>query len=353
MLNAKAQDIINKHKAAIAESGAKLRERDFVALINISEAELICAYACDGQARQLNVDIADLLDKAKGFGKILCIVRNDSAVHEIRGHFEKTFFNEGTSLTLGDVDLRIFNKNWAYAFEKQVDIMGTQYNSIQYFDHFGAAVFKIYEHDGTNHQAWKAFADQHSLGSPSDMISVKPFLKQTTKRQFNVDVTEFRRRWSQMSDVHQLHNILKDMQIERHEANHIVGDNFAYQLDKSAIKTMLDQVHAENLPIMCFVGNCGCIQIFTGTIGPVKIYGPWTNIIDEKFHLHLLEPNISKIWAVKKPTKDGSVTSLEVFDKDDNLIIQFFGKRHEGQKELSSWSELIASLPRFAQSAVA
>ncbi|UXM94217.1 hemin-degrading factor [Bartonella sp. HY329] len=353
MLNAKAQDIITKHKAAVAESGVKLRERDFVKSIGITEAELICAYACNSEARQLKVDIADLLEKAKTFGKVLCIVRNDSAVHEMRGHFEKTFYGEGASLTLGEIDLRIINKNWAFAFEKQVEIMGKKYNSIQYFDKFGTAVFKIYEHEGTDHDAWKAFADQNSLGTPTDMISVEPFTKEAAKREGDLDIEEFRRRWSEMKDVHQLHNILKDMQVERHEANHIVGDRFAYELDKSAIKTMLDKSHEQDLPIMCFVGNRGCIQIFTGKIGPVKPYGEWTNIMDEQFHLHLLEPNVAKIWAVKKPTKDGEITSMEVFDKDNNLIIQFFGKRQEGEKELSAWSDLMASLPRLEQSAVA
>jgi putative hemin transport protein len=36
---------------------------------------------------------------------------------------------------------------------------------------------------------------------------------------------------------------------------------------------------------------------------------------------------------VRKPTKDGHVTSLEAYGADGGLIIQFFGQRHEGESE--------------------
>ena len=59
-------------------------------------------------------------------------------------------------------------------------------------------------------------------------------------------------------------------------------------------------------------------------IGPM---GPWINILDETFHMHLRLDHIAEVWAVRKPTADGHVTSLEAFGADKKLIIQFFGQR--------------------------
>ena len=100
-------------------------------------------------------------------------------------------------------------------------------------------------------------------------------------------------------------------------------------------------------PIMCFVGNRGCIQIHSGPVTNIKMMGPWLNVMDETFHLHLRTDHVTELWAVRKPTKDGHVTSIEAYDANNELIIQFFGKRHEGEVELEEWRFLAENLPRI------
>lgn len=77
--------------------------------------------------------------------------------------------------------------------------------------------------------------------------------------------------------------------------------------------------------------------------------GPWLNVMDQSFHLHLRLDDISEVWAVRKPTKDGHVTSLEAYGADGNLIIQFFGKRKEGSVERDDWRAIVEALPRLPQ----
>ena len=45
---------------------------------------------------------------------------------------------------------------------------------------------------------------------------------------------------------------------------------------------------------MCFVGNRGCIQIHSGPIQDIKPMGPWINIFDETFHLHLRLDHVAR-----------------------------------------------------------
>ena len=111
-----------------------------------------------------------------------------------------------------------------------------------------------------------------------------------------------------MTDVHQFVGILRKLKLSRHEAVSMIGEDFARQFDLSALPAMMSHAVQQELPIMCFVGNHGCIQIHSGPIRNVKPMGPWINVMDETFHLHLRQDHISELWAVRKPSSDGHVT---------------------------------------------
>ena len=129
----------------------------------------------------------------------------------------------------------------------------------------------------------------------------------------------------------------------------MVGQDYAWMLDPDALSAMLHHASSGEIPIMCFVGNRGCIQIHSGPVKEIKPMGPWLNILDEGFNLHLRSDHVRELWAVRKPTSDGHVTSLEAYDAQGNMIAQFFGKRHEGEDERGDWRFLAEHLPRIPQ----
>jgi putative hemin transport protein len=63
--------------------------------------------------------------------------------------------------------------------------------------------------------------------------------------------------------------------------------------------------------------------------------------------MHLRMDHVHHVWVVTKPTSDGDVTSVEVFDRKQDLIVQFFGLRKPGIQELDGWKNLVSSLPRL------
>jgi putative hemin transport protein len=95
---------------------------------------------------------------------------------------------------------------------------------------------------------------------------------------------------------------------------------------------------------MVFVGNPGMIQIHTGPVSNLKPMGPWFNVLDEAFNLHLREDHIDSAWVVSKPTEDGIVTSLELFSRDGTLIATLFGKRKPGQPEDLAWRDIVTGM---------
>ena len=66
-------------------------------------------------------------------------------------------------------------------------------------------------------------------------------------------------------------------------------------------------------------------------------------MLDPTFNLHLREDAIASAWVVRKPTRDGDVTSLELFDKD-GFCFTLFGLRKPGKPELEAWRAVLSGI---------
>lgn len=336
-----AEDIRNAREAS-----PKLRERDLARQLGISEAEFTAAWCGDGVTR-IDVKFDEIFSRAKYLGEVMALTRNEHAVHEKIGIYDNFYSGKRASMMLGEqIDMRMFPVQWTSGFAVEKRVAGDIRRSLQFFDAHGDAVHKIHLRDNSNLYAWQKLIDDIVSPFQSQSVSVvpKPEPAETT---VDVPVEELRDRWSRMTDTHQFVSILRKLNISRHQAVSSVGDDFAWRIDNGSVWSMMNQAAAEQLPIMCFVGNKGCIQIHSGPIANLKEMGPWLNIMDPDFHLHLRADKIAESWAVRKPTDKGHVTSLEAYDAAGGLIIQFFGKRIEGQDEREGWRFIMENLPRL------
>lgn len=338
---------------SLRDKNKDLRDREFVKLIGISEAEFVAALTTIDKARPLKVDVPVLLKNAHKLGEILALTRNDYAVSEKKGHFQNVFPGSDISMTLGQIDLRIFQKNWKFGFVRDMVIHDRAVKSLQFFDAHGEAVFKLYPEKTTNLDEWDKLITLLACNKPAVPLDIQPPTAQNNVSSLTADIEEFRNRWRQMTDVHQLHDILNELKIGRHDAVKFIGNEFANEVRKNSVEILLNQAVEKQVPIMCFVGNNSCIQIFTGKIQNLKAVDGWFNILDEKFHLHLFTSGIDRVWHVRKPTSDGYVSSLEVFDDNGQMIVQFFGKRNAGEHEREDWRDLLSELPLLPGTAVA
>ncbi|RUZ37821.1 ChuX/HutX family heme-like substrate-binding protein, partial [Mesorhizobium sp. M7A.F.Ca.CA.004.05.2.1] len=94
----------------------KTRERDLAAQLGISEAELVAAHCGDGVVR-IEPRVNDLLTGLEAVGEVMALTRNESAVHEKIGVYDKVVTGNHNAMVLGEnIDLRIFPKVWAHGF---------------------------------------------------------------------------------------------------------------------------------------------------------------------------------------------------------------------------------------------
>ncbi len=316
--------------------------RDIAAMMNMSEAELTWARV-GHDAWRLHGEIRDILGALEAVGETKCICRNQYAVHEQVGTFTNQHLNGHAGLVLNPraLDLRLFLNQWASAFHITEITPRGERQSIQFFDHQGDALLKVYTTDNTDVSAWGDLLSRFIFADnpPLALKSADPAANVAS-----VDAATVDSKWRAMTDVHQFFGLLKRHSLTRQQAFRLVGDDLAWQVDNSALAQLLNTARQDGNEIMIFVGNRGCVQIFTGAIEKVVPMKGWLNIFNPAFTLHLLEETIAESWVTRKPTADGHVTSLELFAADGTQIAQLYGQRTEGEPEQSQWRSQIDAL---------
>lgn len=334
-------------------NNAKMRERDIANMLNIKEAQLVAAHVGYGNTR-LNCNMGKIFSELAGVGEVLALTRNESAVHEKTGVYDAYHAGKFASMVSNEqIDLRFFPKHFTHAFHVEKETDHGLKQSIQFFDAQGDAVHKVHTKPKTDMTAWSELVGQLHHQDQTDLIDIVPEPEETTLDNPDAVADKLREKWSNMTDTHQFTMMVKNLNITRYQAVNTIGDDYAWRIDPSSIEALMSLSANEQLPIMCFIGNRGCIQIHSGPIQKIKRMGNWLNILDDGFHMHLRSDQIDQVWGVRKPTDKGHVTSVEAYDACGKLVIQFFGKRIEGNDERKSWRFIVENLPRIRSSQAA
>ncbi len=215
-----------------------------------------------------------------------------------------------------------------------------------------AAVTKIFLQGESNNrpasdqEAYDKIVADFTAAEQKQEIEVVKVKTMPTKAISEVNKEALLADWDTMKDTHDFFGMLRKHQVNRLDAVELSEGKFSYRIDKYSLKDMLECVAKDHLPIMVFAGNRGNLQIHQGKIQTVRVMDQWLNILDPDFNMHLREDHIASAWVVKKPTIDGVVTGIEVFDKNKEMIVQFFGLRKPGIPELAKWKDLVDTLPK-------
>lgn len=332
------------------------RHRDIAAQLGVSEAELLAAHVGPPepgqrlQVQRLRGPWPTLLAGLEGVGPVMALTRNASCVHEKIGVYSGCSASgpAGREMGLvlgGDIDLRVFYSRWAHGFA--VDEQGERglQQSLQFFDAHGTAVHKVFVQAGTQRSVWAALVRAHRAELQQPGLGVQPAAPAAAETpDALVDVAAFREAWAGLRDTHDFFGLLRRHGLARTQALRLADPAYAQRVENSAARDVLQAAARDALPVMVFVGNPGMIQIHTGPVKRIEVMGPWLNVLDRGFNLHLREDHVVQSWAVRKPTSDGLVSSLELFDPQGETVAMFFGERKPGRPELCAWRRLVDGL---------
>jgi putative hemin transport protein len=342
--------------SALRVEQPKLQPRDAAQKLNVSEAELVATNVGKGATRLRDGGPAykAVYDRLHELGQIKAITRNDTAVLERVGTVTQAKLNAdgrvipGTGFAGGPIDLRFGTDQWRSAFAVvQPGREGKNSRSLQFFDVHGNAVNKVYLDNEAGVAAFdKLVADFKAPEQPAYLSLDKAPAKVAGKPNGEVDVKELRDTWNELSDVHEFPRLLKDLGITREQALDLIGKDAAYRISGQSVQTLLESAAKQGQPIMVFVGNPGMTQIFSGKITKVKATEEWYNVLDPDFNLHLRQAGIDHGWVVKRPAKDGMITSVEFYDAKGEQVVNFFSRRDRNKEETTAWRAIVATLPK-------
>jgi len=312
----------------------KIRIRDAAEQLGTSEAELI-ATTVNSTAIRLQDQFQEILKDVESLGYVMALTRNDFCVHERKGIYKKVSFKGMVGLAVNpDIDLRLFMSAWKSAFA----VNENERKSLQFFGKDGEAIHKIYLTDKSETDGYNALVKKYTAEDQTaelEIVTEKTVVEEKPDQE--VDIESFKKEWLALKDTHDFHGLLRSYGLSRTQGLRLAPEGHAIQITTDSLKAILTKASETDLEIMVFTSNPGCIQIHTGLVKKLVQTGPWFNVLDPEFNMHLREDGIANIWLVKKPTDDGIVTSIEVFDKDGNIIVQFFGKRKPGIPENENW----------------
>ena len=320
--------------------------------LGVSEFELMLA---SPYSQYIGNQCKAVLKQFETFGDMESIVRNELAVHEKMAPYHNLKLGEkmGLALNVGGLDLRFFMWQWRHMLAVTDTSRADKPSySIQFYNGEGAAIDKVYlrELSDENIANWQALIapQQQTVNTETLTLEVQAPLSEWRYKALNEEAREqLQQGWQAMTDVHQFHSLLKNIDIDRASSYHQAPDQMTQQLDISAVEAVFMHARDAKCPIMIFVGNSGLVQIQTGTVQTLKRMGDWFNILDKDhndFTLHLKDRALAQVWCVKRPTKDGIVTCIEGFDGHGVSIFSVFGQRLEGTPELAEWQQIVATV---------
>lgn len=322
------------------------RIRNAAADLGVSEYELLCTGET-AKVTALKPDFAGIFSRLHELGYVMALTRNEASVHERKGVYAN-FSKAGPAVGLvvnPDIDLRIFWEAWQFGLA--VEEEGGK-RSLQFFSGWGEAIHKIFLNAKSHAEGFDALVNDFGTGTPeTPELTGRPDGEQRTELSAT-DREAFREGWINLRDTHDFYGLYRKFKLSRLQALEEApqgkapdGLPYVSETDAKVVERILTGAVETETSIMVFIGNAGMIQIHTGPIKNLLWRGEWYNIMDKEFQMHLNMQRVARAFIVRKPTEDGMVQSIELFDHDESLIAQFFGARKPGKPELEGWIKLI------------
>ena len=342
----------------LQQTQPNLRIREAARELQLSEAQLL-ATTVGNDCVRLRGPWPEFLKRLPELGYVMSLTRNDACILEHKGHFDKVnAFGGGShamATVIGPIESRVFFSSWHVAFAVHQVKDGRELTSLQVFDRAGEAITKIYLQEESNRvpthrDAYQEIVNDFRDDDQGGDQSVPGVEEKLYANLDEVDQDSFLSDWDNLKDTHDFFPMLRKHHVHRYRALELAVEKFTYRIDPEALEGMLKQAAKTKLPIMIFAGNRGNLQIHQDRVHTIRMLDRggkrWLNVLDPEFNMHLLVNLVDTAWVVKKPTEDGVVTAIELFDAQRNLITQFFGLRKPGTPQLEEWADLVASLPR-------
>ncbi|AHF02351.1 hypothetical protein THIAE_08140 [Thiomicrospira aerophila AL3] len=347
----------------------KKRARNAAQLMGISEL----MYVLLGDLQKIHFirkqDFKPLLQAFSG-QFAMALTRNDAVVLEHTGELCYECYASGLvgwsqQDWLAEFDLSC----WHYAIWLGADSRP----SLQFYDASGEALHKLFVVDQTDRQGFMN-AIAPFLMNPQDwarevgvegdparssreagierwlFMKLQACLKEheSVKSCRLIDKEALLLDWRLLSHRDNIGSLFKQYKITR-PAGYALLSEGVFQLDTSALGQIFNHVRDKHLAVKITVANAGAIQTHRGLVNKLVTVGPWFNVLDPAFNMHLMETEVASIWLLTKGFDDDFAAHIECFDHQERLIISIAPCATERPADDQEWWNLINDLAYSAR----
>ncbi|NGM62217.1 heme ABC transporter ATP-binding protein [Sphingobacterium sp. SGG-5] len=213
--------------------------------------------------------------------------------------------------TYTDIDLKLLWNTWYIGVMVEED----KERSLHFFNKSGREIHAIYLIDGESH------------------IEAFETIKQTfaTRQQCTLAIEPL----PLENPIEQSNGMLLDNFAER------TGVQRIKRIDAAFVRKVLHTSADKQLSIRIVVSNSSGTQGYTGYITNLIDQGDRYFIKDTSFVLEIEWARIRDIWTVRQYRDGGDIYGVEVYDTEDNLILQLYGPGNTLERDV--WRDLIMS----------
>ncbi len=316
--------------------------------LGVSECALLEAAGLTGESWCHWLDpqrVRDVLMQLPTLGRVMALTRNHAVVHEKVGSYGPGELDGHVGMIIHDgIDLRLFLDHWRHMVAvDDCPELGLR-ASLQWFDASGSAVHKVYLRPESDREAFDTIVDSARKSESAQGIRFQATAPGDYAADDDVDQERLLAEWSQLQDTHDFQGLLRRHRISREQALRLAPPELARPVSPVTLEATLTHAATRELSIMVFVRNRGCVQIHRGPVRRIEPMQDWLNVLDPEFNLHISRSAVARLWVVRKPTRHGVVSALEVYDAAGDLVLTLFGDRPAHEPEPRAWRTWIDQL---------
>jgi putative hemin transport protein len=290
----------------------------------------------------LKGDWIALLDEVRRLGDVSVLTGNEAVMHLSTGSYDRFEAKDGQALVVSKgVDLRLFTDRWACG-AAILPASGAVPGFI-FFNNAGEPVHRILLTPTSHGAEFEALVAQFKGEAPS--LSPAPETPGVVEAPTEATRAALLEGWRALKDTHEFSALLSTHKVSRKDALRLAEGEFTAQLDPASYSALFGQLVDEEVSILLFALNNGCVQISTGAITEINRARGTLQLVEEDSRTLIALPRVKEVWRVSKPTERGLVDSLELYDEAGEPVAYLFGSEKGDSTSIMKWKELLFALP--------
>lgn len=309
-----------------------------------SEADIMAA-RCGQQAKRLQPHWPTLLTHLSRLGPTLFVTRHGNTSHEKLLHLYKIALS-GNVASIHDQDgsLELDLSHWHCGFAlHEGDDPHSACISLHFFDIHGKLLHSIYPMLSSM-ELGTAFLNKLYSADQTPQEFLLPPTQLRRRSRATVDTASLTVHWRHLQNCQAIPVILQKHQVSRLQALQALPPEFATPAARTAFQTLMQQTVERNMPVELSLFNPGVRQTHRGLLENHRGDGFANRSHDAWFRLNLDSLDLHSAWVVHKPTANGMVSSLELYNHHGEPVLMLSDMPNAGLPQTLEWQSLLYNL---------